>query len=368
MTNLYVILGLNQGVTVSEIKKAYRRLARRFHPDINPGDRAAEDRFKGISEAYEVLIDPDKRSFYDEHGYYSEGVLDGQKESGWDISFRGFDSGGSSDASRFSDLFDDFFTRARMARRPDATNDVECQASLSFEESIRGVRTTVNVYRKRPCDACRGLGRAAGSMEYDCGHCGGSGEWIRSKGHLRFSMTCPQCEGSGRVAVACSVCAGEGRTSQSERIEVEIPPGVSAGSRVRFRGQGNIDSRTNELGDLYVVTNVSPDSFFRRAGDNIHCIVPITVSEAALGAKIEVPTVDGAALLKIPQGTQSGQVLKLRGKGAPSLRGDDVRGDQYVEVSVVVPKVTDERSREILRELAELDQDNPRKDLQADGQ
>ena len=181
-------------------------------------------------------------------------------------------------------------------------------------------------------------------------------------------MTCPQCEGSGRVAVACSVCAGEGRTSQSERIEVEIPPGVSAGSRVRFRGQGNIDSRTNELGDLYVVTNVSPDSFFRRAGDNIHCIVPITVSEAALGAKIKVPTVDSAALLKIPQGTQSGQVLKLRGKGAPSLRGDDIRGDQYVEVSVVVPKVTDERSREILRELAELDQDNPRKDLQTDGQ
>ena len=162
MTNLYVILGLNQGVSVSDIKKAYRRLARRFHPDINPGDRAAEDRFKGISEAYEVLIDPEKRSFYDEHGYYSEGVLDGQKESGWDISFRGFDSGGSSDTSRFSDLFDDFFTRARMARRPDTTNDVECQVSLSFEESIRGRSDNGQRLQEAPMRCMPGSGQGGG--------------------------------------------------------------------------------------------------------------------------------------------------------------------------------------------------------------
>lgn len=181
-------------------------------------------------------------------------------------------------------------------------------------------------------------------------------------------MTCPQCEGSGRVAVACSVCGGEGRAALSERIQVKIPPGVNTGSRVRFEGQGNIDARTNELGNLYVVTNVNPDLYFRRVGDNIHCTVPVTVSEAALGAKIEVPTIDGTAVLKIPQGTQSSQVLRLRGKGAPSLRGDGVRGDQYVEVRVIVPRIVDERSKEILRELAQLDQDDPRKDLHIGGQ
>jgi molecular chaperone DnaJ len=365
---LYVILGLPQGASVIEIKKAYRRLARKYHPDINPGDYAAEEHFKGISEAYDVLSNPDKRGFYDEHGYYTEGVLESRTPAGWGVSYRGFDPGAGAETSDFSDLFDDFFTRARLARRPDTTNDVESQLSLTFSESIHGVRTTINVYRKRPCEPCRGSGRAEGSKEYDCGDCRGTGEWIRAKGHLRFSMTCPQCEGSGRVAVACSVCGGEGRAALSERIQVKIPPGVSTGSRVRFEGQGNIDARTNELGNLYVVTNVNPDPFFRRVGDNIHCTVPVTVSEAALGAKIEVPTIDGTAVLKIPQGTQSSQVLRLRGKGAPSLRGDGVRGDQYVEVRVIVPRIVDERSKEILRELAQLDQDDPRKDLHIGGQ
>ncbi len=365
---LYVILGLPQAASVSEIKRAYRRLARKYHPDINPGDRAAVEHFKGISEAYDVLSNPDKRGFYDEHGYYTDGVLESQTQAGWDVSYRDFDSRARAETSDFSDLFDDFFARARLARRPDTTNDVEAQLSLTFAQSIQGVGTTIDTYRKRPCHLCRGSGRAADSVEYDCGDCGGTGEWIRAKGHLRFSITCPQCEGSGRVAVACSMCGGEGRTTRSERIQIEIPSGVSTGSRVCFAGQGNIDSRTNELGDLYVVTNVAPDPFFKRAGDNIHCTVPVTVSEAALGAKIEVPTVDGSALLKIPQGTQSAQVLRLRGKGAPSLRGDGVRGDQYVQVRVIVPRVVDERSKEILRELAELDSTDPRKDVQTRGQ
>ena len=365
---LYVILGLLRGASVNEIKRAYRRLARKYHPDINPGDHAAEEHFKGISEAYDVLSDPDKRGFYDAHGYYAEGVLESRTQARWGVSYREFDPSASAEKSDFSDLFDDFFTCARRARRPDATNDIESQVPLTFGESIQGVETTINVYRKRPCDPCHGSGRAAGSMEYDCGDCRGSGEWIRAKGHLRFSMTCPQCEGSGRVAVACSVCGGEGRAARSERIQVEIPPGVSTGSRVCFRGQGNIDNRTNELGNLYVVTNVAPDPFFRRVGDNIHCTVPVTVSEAALGAKIEVPTIEGSAMLKIPPRTQSAQVLRLRGKGAPSLRGDGVRGDQYVEVRVIVPRVVDERSKEILRELAQLDQIDPRKDLQTRGQ
>ena len=365
MANLYIILGIGQRASVSEIKRAYRKLARRYHPDINPGDHVAEERFKGISEAYEVLGDPNKRGFYDEHGYYAEGMLESRTEARWDFSFQCFDST-SSEPSGFTQLFDDFF-RARPVRQPDAGNDIECQVSLTFEESIRGVETMVGVYRKRPCDACRGLGRAAGSEEYSCSSCSGSGEWIRAKGHLRFSMTCPRCEGSGWVAAACSVCGGEGRTARSERIRVNIPSGVSTASRIRFQGQGNVDARTNELGDLYVVTNVAAHPFFKRVGDNIHCTVPVTVTEAALGAKVEVPTVDGSAMLKVPPGTQSGRTLRLRGKGAPSLRGDGVRGDQYVEVQLVLPRLADERSKEILRELARLNPDDPRKDLQYDG-
>ncbi len=364
---LYVILGLTRGASVNEIKRAYRRLARKYHPDINPGDRAAEEHFKGISEAYDVLSHPDKRGFYDNHGYYTDGVLESRSEADWSVSYRGFDSGPGTDTLDFSDLFGDFFTRAHRARRPDTTNDVESQVSLTFGESIEGVGTTINVYRKRPCDPCRGSGRAAGSMEYDCGDCGGTGEWIRAKGHLRFSLTCQQCEGSGRVAVACSVCQGEGRTARSDRIQINIPAGVSTGSRVCFEGQGNIDTRTNELGNLYVVTNVAPDPFFRRVGDNIHCRVPVTVSEAALGARIKVPTIEGSAILKIPPGTQSAQSLRLRGKGAPSLRGDGVRGDQYVEVAVIVPRVVDERSKEILRELADLNPTDPREGLKTRG-
>ena len=364
--DFYLILGVRRAAPVSDIKRAYRRLARRFHPDINPGDPAAHQRFSGISEAYDVLSDPEKRRFYDSHGYYAEGVLDSRTDPRWDFSFRGFDSTASSDSSEFSDLFDDFFSHAQSARslgEAETTNDLECQVSLTFEESIHGAEKMLNVYRQRYCEACRGSGRAPGSREYDCSACEGSGEWIRAKGHLRFSIKCSQCEGSGRVAVACSACGGEGRTVRLERIPVTLPPGVSAGSRVRFPGQGNVDRRTNELGDLYVVTNVASDPFFKRAGDNVLCTVPVTVTEAALGAKIQVPTVDGSALLKIPPGTQSGQVLRLRGKGAPSLRGDGIRGDQCVEVRVVVPRVVDERVKEILRELAHLNPDNPRGDL-----
>jgi molecular chaperone DnaJ len=365
--DFYLILGVNRSASEEEIKKAFRRLARRFHPDINPGDPVADDRFKGISDAYDVLSDPEKRHFYDQHGYYAEGVLESRSQSRWDFSFRGFDSTEGEASSDFSDLFDDFFSRARGADSAEGNIDAECHVSLTFEESINGVEKTVNVYRKRLCEPCHGMGRAPGSEEYDCSACGGSGEWIRSKGHLRFSVTCPQCEGGGRVAPACPACQGEGRSARNERIRVEIPPGVSAGSRVRFAGQGNVDSQTNELGDLYVVTNVAEDPFFKRAGDNILCTVPVTVSEAALGAKIDVPTVDGLTRLKVPPGTQSGQVLRLRGKGAPSLRSRGVRGDQYVEVKVVVPRIVDERSKEILREFARIHTDNPRKDIQARG-
>jgi molecular chaperone DnaJ len=367
-SEFYVILGIGQSATVGDIKKAYRKLARRYHPDINPGDRAAEELFKRIAEAYEVLSDPDKRGFYDKNGYYVEGVLEPPTASRWDFEFGGFDSSRSS-ASGFGDLFSQFFQDGRTGRREEAAGiDLECQISLTFKESITGVRTRVSVYRKRSCEVCEGAGRSAGASDSACGSCGGSGQLIKAKGHLRFAMTCPGCEGTGRVRVVCSTCRGDGRVARSDEIEVDIPPGVSTGSRIRCPGKGDAGRPMRPPGDLYVVTNVAAHPFFKRVGDNIHCAVPITVTEAALGAKIEIPTIDGRARLRIPPRTQSGQTFRLRGKGAPSLRAEGVRGDQYVEVQLVIPRIADERSKEILRELDRLNPDEVRKDLDQYGQ
>ena len=364
-SEFYVILGIGQSASVGDIKKAYRKLARRYHPDINPGDRTAEELFKRISEAYEVLSDPEKRGFYDENGYYVEGVLEPPPSSRWDFEFKGSDP-----SSGFSDLFGQFFEEGRIGQRrdQDAGIDLECQISLTFEESITGVRTRVSVYRKRSCEVCEGAGRSVGVSDSGCGNCGGTGQLIKAKGHLRFAMTCPACEGTGRVRVVCSTCRGDGRVSRSDELEVQIPPGVSTGSRIRCPGKGDAGRPMRPPGDLYVVTNVAAHPFFTRVGDNIHCLVPITVTEAALGAKIEIPTIDGRARLRIPPQTQSGQTFRLRGKGAPSLRADGARGDQYVEVQLVIPRIADERSKEILRELDRLNPDEVRKELDEYGQ
>lgn len=360
--DLYLILGVGESASVADIKRAYRKLARQHHPDINPGDRAAEELFKRISAAYQVLSDPDKRIFYDQNGYYTEGVLEVERESRWHFNFDGFTSD-SSKGTGFGDFFGQFLRQPQTQREEGAGRDLECQISLSFEESIRGVETWISVYRKKSCERCEGLGRAFGTRDLRCRNCDGSGEVIKAKGHLRFSVTCSECAGSGRVAIACPTCSGDGRVARSDRILVNIPPGVSAGSRVRFSGKGNVGRAMESPGDLIVVTKVTSHPYFNRVGDNIHCMVPVTLTEAILGSKIQVPTIDGKSVLKIPPGTQSGQSLRMRGKGAPSLRGNGVRGDQYVEVMVRTPRIADERSKEILRELAQLNPDDPRKDL-----
>jgi molecular chaperone DnaJ len=359
MREFYVILGVDKGASPGAIRKAYQKLARKYHPDINPGDPAAADRFVTISEAYDVLSDPDKRRFYDDQGYWVEGIVERRNSSRLDFSFEGFGTPGSGPAD-YSDLFDDFFARARSRQRPADSNDVEAQVLITFEEAISGVRTAVAVYRRRMCEDCQGFGRRRGAPDFGCPACDGEGKLVRAKGYLRFTMTCPECEGSGRVAPACPACRGEGQTVRSERVRVDIPPGVSTGSRIRYAGRGNADARSGKSGDLYVVTNVADHPVFRRVGDNVYCTVPVTVTEAALGARVDVPCLDGIVSLRVPPGAQSGQSLRLRGKGAPSLRGDGVRGDQYVEIRVVVPKIADERSREILRELARLNPSNPR--------
>ncbi len=360
--DLYIILDVGRTASESDIKKAFRKLARRFHPDINPGDRSAEERFKRISEAYEVLSDPLKRQFYDENGFYTDGVLAAQHRPEWGFSFEGFDFSRLGSAG-FGEAFGQLFVRQPSRREPEPGQDLEYQISLSFNDSIRGLSTGISVLCRTPCAKCNGNGRLPGSRDAACQRCGGVGKGSITKGLLQFAVNCSECGGSGKHIAKCQDCGGEGRVSQNELLDVQIPPGVSTGSRIRFQGKGDAGRLGGPPGDLYVLTNVVPHPFFKRAGDNIHCTVPITIAEAVLGAKIEVPTIDGRAVLRIPPGTQSGQTFRLREKGAPSLIDPRARGDQYVEVQVVIPRVGDERSKEILRELAKLNPGDPRQEI-----
>jgi molecular chaperone DnaJ len=355
--DLYFILEVDRRASVNEIKRAFRKLARRFHPDINPGDRHAEDHFKRITEAYEILSDPLKREFYDVNGFYSEGVLESGGQRGWEFSFQGFSF------SRPGGLdFSDVFGRPNHVQRrdPERGEDLEHAVSIGFEEALAGRKAHINVVRMAECSSCGGTGQARGSREAACPGCTGTGKSIRTKGHLRFSVTCSDCGGTGRYVTLCRDCAGEGRGSRSERIDLDLPAGVASGSRVRVPGKGNAGRFGGPAGDLYVVVGVGEHAFFKRIGDNIHCTIPLTVPEAALGTKIEVPTIDGRAMVRIPPGTQPGQTFRMRGRGAPSLLNPGLRGDQYVEVKVVVPRVADERSKQILRELAKLNPEDPR--------
>lgn len=364
--NLYVVLKVGRTASINEIRKAFKKLARRYHPDVNPGDRLAEERFKRISEAYVILSDPLKRQFYDENGFYTDGVLDSptQKQTAWGFSFQGFDFSRPGQ-SAFGEVFSQFFSRQAMRRGPERGQDLDYPVSLAFEDSIHGLKARIEIFRKQECADCDGRGQLHEAP--NCETCGGTGRTTRMKGHLQFSVVCTECQGSGRNIVACSECSGEGRVSRPETLSVQIPAGVTTGSRVRIPSKGDAGRLGGPAGDLYVVTNVAPHSFFKRVGDNIHCTVPITVTEAALGAKIEVPTIDGRAVVRIPPGTQSSQCFRLRGKGAPSLLQPGLRGDQYVAVQLIVPRIADERSKEILRELGRLNPDNPRKELFEDG-
>jgi molecular chaperone DnaJ len=360
--DLYIVLQVGRKASVGEIKRAFRKLARRYHPDINPGDRHAEERFKRITEAYDILSDPLKREFYDVNGFYTDGVLE-QRSTGSNrgFSFQGFDFSRSRDAD-FSEIFGHFSSRQNV-RTPERGQDVEYPISISFDESIRGVKARITIARKGSCATCDGTGQASGSRETVCAPCGGSGKTTRVKGHLQFAVTCGDCGGSGRAFTACPDCRGEGRVPATANIVVEVPSGAMSGTRIRIPGKGDAGRFGGLPGDLYVIVNAGTHAFFERKGDNIHCTIPLTVTEAALGTKIQIPTIDGPAMVRIPPGTQSGQRLRMRGKGAPSLLNPGIRGDQYVEIKVAVPRIADERSKEILRELARLNPDNPRSHL-----
>ena len=376
----YATLGVERSSKPEQIRKAYRRLARKYHPDFNPNNKASEEKFKELQEAYAVLSDEKKRQIYDQYGFYSDNIPPGGPAAQYStgpaapgVDFSGFDFSDISGAqekgggfgSTFRDMFSQIFSGGGAAEEvpegPARGEDMEHRLHLGFWDAIRGTTVRLTVARPQTCAACHGTGSAGGAT-VSCPRCSGTGKAAHHAGAMRFTATCPECGGSGKQKHRCSACGGSGQTRRPETFEVRIPPGVDTGSRVRVAGKGSAGKSDGPAGDLYIVTDVEPHPYFERKGDNIYVKLPVTVTEAALGAKVEVPTLDGSTTIKIPPGTQSGQKLRLREKGAPSLRAS-VRGDQFVEVQVMVPHVADERTKEILRELARLNPDDPRKDL-----
>jgi len=379
----YEILGVKRDAKPDEIKKAYRRLARKYHPDVNPGDKASEERFKLTSEAHDVLSDPKKRSVYDRFGQYSDNLADahargagptaaGRTNPGFD--FTGFDWGGGSTTSTgggggtsFRDIFADLFGGGAKEKEPPRPQpkrgaDIEMPLALSFEEAIKGLTTNITVNRSEQCSRCNGAGDTGGPVMV-CATCKGTGQVQRAGGRLRFEQECTECGGTGRRRSPCSLCKGKGTTPKTETVKVRIPAGVETGSRVRIPGKGEGGRMGAPSGDLHIITNVGQHKYFTRKGDNIYVTIPITVPEAALGAKIEVPTVDGKTQLRVPPGTQSGQKFRLRDRGAPSLRNPGAKGHQFVEVQVMLPKVISEEMKELLREYSKLNQANPRVEM-----
>lgn len=370
--DLYQLLGVTKKATQEEIKKAYKKLARKYHPDLNPGDKRAEDQFKKLSNAYSVLSDTKKRAQYDQYGtIFGEGQQPPGPGGSVNFDFNGFDFsnlGGSSFGDIFSDLFGSFRggkkeRASHQDRRvPEKGQDLIYPIKIGFMDAIRGISPEIRINRNLTCTICNGAGYAPNSGTTECPECKGTGQVNRARGYMRFSSLCNVCNGEGVLHSPCSGCAGRGVIPKEETIRVNIPAGVDSGSKVRVAGKGHGGSNGGPPGDFYLTVNVAPHPIFTREGDNIKLTVPITVTEAALGSRIEVPTVEGSSNMKIPPGTQSGQIFRLREKGAPSLRGRS-RGDQLVEVKVMVPPVRDERSKEILRELDKLNPSNPREEL-----
>jgi molecular chaperone DnaJ len=370
-SDFYATLGVARGAKDAEIKKSYRKLARKNHPDVNPGDKAAEERFKKIQEAYDVLSDPKKRAIYDQYGFYSDNIKEPPFGGGprgpaegpaWQYDFSNVDFGEAGEQSSFRDIFSEIFGGSRRSARPSRVakgEDLEQHLNISFDEAIRGLEARLSVNRGESCPVCQGTGNHPSKQAAQCPTCKGSGQEMRSHGVMKFPTSCHACGGSGKIGGRCTNCGGSGRVAGYENIAVRIPAGVDTGFRMRVAGKGAAGANGGPAGDLYLIITVRPHSLFRREGTDILIDIPVTVMEAALGAKIEVPTIAGMTLLRIPPGTQSGQKFRLRGKGVPSLRGEGV-GNQIVEVKVVIPKVSDERSKEILRELARLNPEDPR--------
>ncbi len=362
----YQALGLRRGASEQEIKRAYRKLARKHHPDVNPGNKAAEAKFKEITEAYEVLSDPEKRRRYDQYGHeaFAPGAGGRGPEAGagfGGFDFSGVDLGGGG-LGDLGDLLSDIFGQRDRSQSagPTKGEDLHYSLDINFEDAVRGLATEITLQKHSRCGVCRGSGARPGSALDTCPDCGGSGR-RRGRGLLGTTQACPRCQGSGKVSrEPCGACRGRGVTFGTERVAVKVPPGVDTGSRVRLQGMGEPGPNGGAAGDLYIITRVRPHPVLERKGDNLYNEVPITIAEAALGARIQVPTIDGMTSMRVPPETSSGQVFRLRGKGVPHLKGGG-QGDQLVTVKIVAPKNLDARSQDLLREFARLNPADPRR-------
>jgi molecular chaperone DnaJ len=386
----YATLGVKKTATSDEIRKAFRKAARKYHPDVNPGDKKAEEKFKEISEANEVLSDEKKRKVYDQVGFYSDQIDPATAEAyarqqaaggrppvdfdGFDFSgFQGGPGGhsgqppgqqagpGSQSWGSFKDIFSGIFSGAQQPHRPRGPQpgtDLEYQATVDFWMGIKGGQARLQVNRQETCPACHGQAYTGGPMQ--CPECSGTGQVTQMGGRMKFNIPCPRCNGTGRISNDCATCHGEGVVSRTETVEFRMKPGTRDGQRIRLQGKGNAGLNGGAPGDLFVIVRTGTHPVFTRVGDDIQLTVPVTVAEASLGAKVDVPTIDGRAQLKIPPGTQSGQKLRMRERGVENAGRPEQRGDQIVTVEVVVPTLQDERSKEIMRELAKLNNQDPR--------
>jgi molecular chaperone DnaJ len=345
----YEVLGVSRQASEEEIKKAYRKMALQYHPDRNRGDKEAEVRFKDAAEAYEVLHDPQKRDLYNRFGH------EGLQSSGFS-GFRGFDD----IFSNFSDIFEDFFGFGRRGGqrggpRPQEGDDLRYDLKVTFMEAAQGKEMEINVPRLEGCEECRGSGMEPGTQPEVCPACQGRGQVIQSQGFFRISSTCPSCYGQGRINThPCRGCQGQGRVEKTKVLNLKIPPGISSGSRLRFRGQGEAGMHGGPHGDLYVVVYVEEHDFFHREGDDVLCAIPISMTQAALGTALEVPTLNGNKKLAITKGTQHGQIYKFKGEGFPHLRGSG-KGDQLIRVEVKIPTHLNKKQEELLRQFEALE-------------
>lgn len=345
----YEILSVSRNADRGEIKKAYRKLAMKYHPDKNPGDREAEEKFKSCTEAYEVLSDENKKRVYDTYGH------EGLKNSG-------YQGPGSADDifSSFGDIFGDLFgfgSGGRTRGRPDGPvngNDLRYDVEITFMEAVHGVSKEVQLSKRETCWTCEGSGSRPGVQKQTCQTCGGRGQVVRSQGFFQMSSTCPQCRGEGSIVTdPCNDCSGTGLVEKAKKVSLKIPAGVDTGARMRLRGEGEGGRKGGAAGDLYVIVHVHEHEFFKRDGDTIYCKFPVSMVKAALGSIVEIVTVNGKKSIKIPAGSQSGDLFTIKNEGVTSLRGYG-KGDMVVELQVLTPTDLCEEQKEVLRNFETL--------------
>lgn len=350
MRDYYEILEVNKDADAEDIKKAYRRMALKHHPDRNPGDQQAEEMFKEAAEAYEVLSDPEKRQVYDQYGH------EGLKGTGFHR-FEGFDDIFSSFGNIFEDIFG-FGRGSRFRTRTEQGADLQYHLKIEFLEAVFGCERDIEVPRFEGCTDCHGQGYETGHEPITCPTCDGQGQILKSQGFFRISSACPKCHGSGRfITHPCKSCNGFARVEVTRKIKVNIPPGINTGMRLRLKGEGEAGIFSGPPGDLYVQVIVSPHEYFDREGDDVISYLTISFSKAALGIQTEVPALKGSEKISIPKGTQHGEMIRLRGKGVPRLRGSG-RGDQIIVINVRTPTKLSKRQEELLREFADLEKND----------